>query len=154
MWLPCFCFPCRTSLQQSTYTCCVLAIAHEYSYQYGTFNISIFQSIMANTVEITPHLTDNPRAQLESWLESVASAARTFCADHSQWGALSLACTEAHWQALHGNPAIAAPRQVFADPGPLDPLANPAVRQQHKSSSITKVTVMIHYKQDLILLGV
>ena len=89
---------------------------------------------MANTVEITPHLTDNPRAQLESWLESVASAARTFCADHSQWGALSLACTEVHWQALHGNPAIAAPRQVFADPGPLDPLANPAVRQQHKDN--------------------
>jgi hypothetical protein len=114
------------------FACHVLYIAHEHSHQCGTFNMSIIQSIMANTVEITPHFTDNPRAQLESWLESVASAARKFCAEHSQWGALSLACTETHWQALHGDPAPAAPRQVFADPGPLDPLANPAVRQQHK----------------------
>ena len=37
MWLPCFCFPCRTSLQYSIFTCYVLSIAYESSYLYGIF---------------------------------------------------------------------------------------------------------------------
>jgi hypothetical protein len=40
MWLPCLCFSCRTSLQNSVFACCVLSIACECScsYQRGTFS--------------------------------------------------------------------------------------------------------------------
>jgi hypothetical protein len=45
---------------------------------------------------------------------------------------LAEACTDAHWQAIHGNPDVPAPRPVHVDPGALDPVAAPAVRQTHK----------------------
>jgi hypothetical protein len=45
---------------------------------------------------------------------------------------LAEACTDAHWQAIHGNPGVPVPRPANADPGALDPAAAPAVRQTHK----------------------
>jgi hypothetical protein len=45
---------------------------------------------------------------------------------------LAEACTDAHWQAIHGNPAVPVARPVHVDPGALDPAAAPAVRQTHK----------------------
>jgi hypothetical protein len=38
---------CRASLQQPIFTCYVLYIAHEYSYQHGTFNIKCVEPISA-----------------------------------------------------------------------------------------------------------
>ena len=81
---------------------------------------------------ISPTLHERPSHNLSRWLESVASAARAYCSSHSQWGALAEACTDAHWQAIHGNPNVPVPRPANADPGVLDPAAAPAVRQTHK----------------------
>jgi len=81
---------------------------------------------------ISPTLHERPSHNLSRWLESVASAARAYCSSYSQWGALAEACTDAHWQAIHGNPAVPVARPVHVDPGALDPAAAPAVRQTHK----------------------
>jgi hypothetical protein len=45
---------------------------------------------------------------------------------------LAEACTDARWQAIHGNPGVPTPRPANADPGALDPAAAPAVFQTHK----------------------
>jgi hypothetical protein len=82
------------------------------------------------SISPTPH--ERPSHNLPRLLESAASAARAYCPSHSQWGALAEACTDAHWQAIHGNPGVPVLRPVHADPGALDPAASSAVRQTHK----------------------
>ena len=77
-------------------------------------------------ITLTRTLADDPRNQLEFWLEEAATAARGMCSEHDFSGALTLAATDRVWAAYPGNvtnfaDVIAngdAPKSVPDPPGP------------------------------------
>ena len=54
-------------------------------------------------ITLTRTLADDPRNQLEFWLEEAATAARGMCSEHDFSGALTLAATDRVWAAYPGN---------------------------------------------------
>ena len=54
-------------------------------------------------ITLTRTLADDPRNQLEFWLEEAATAARGMCSEHDFNGALTLAATDRVWAAYPGN---------------------------------------------------
>jgi hypothetical protein len=87
-----------------------------------------------STPTIEPTLESHPRENLEAWLAAVGNAARKYCATHSQYGALHLACTDALWNALNpptgGTPV---PRPTHPAPAPLAGTETTAVRAVHSA---------------------
>ena len=85
-----------------------------------------------STPTIEPSLDSHPRENLETWLAAVGTAARKYCATHSQFGALHLACTDALWNAL--NPPVGGaptPRPNYPRPAPLVGNETAGVRTVH-----------------------
>jgi hypothetical protein len=89
-------------------------------------------------ITLTRTLADDPRNQLEFWLEEAATAARGMCSEHDFSGALTLAATDRVWAAYPGNvtnfvdviangdaPQIRA-RPTWALPNALDAAASAA----------------------------
>ena len=58
---------------------------------------------LAITLTRTLALADDPRTQLEFWLEEAATAERGMCSEHDFSGALTLAATDRVWSAYPGN---------------------------------------------------
>jgi hypothetical protein len=105
-------------------------IGHHYGLFYAIYNIYILEAI---SLALYPHSVNKfvLTAPYFMWLWFYLN---TFCAEHSQWGALSLTCTEPQWQALHGTPPSRLHARLLPTPVPWTPMPNahPAVRQPHK----------------------
>ena len=81
---------------------------------------------------ITPGLDVLPRKNLQLWLEVVGRRASSKCTMYDPRGLIWGACTDAVWSALNGGVLVARP--TFPHPGALDPAANPAAREIHKTA--------------------
>jgi len=57
----------------------------------------------AATFNITPSLVDDPRHNLEAWIENVETHARNMCASHDIMGALTLVVSDATWDLVPAN---------------------------------------------------
>ena len=86
----------------------------------------------SSTNPITPGLDVDPRNNLQLWLEVVGRRASSKCTIYDPRGLIWGACTDAVWLALNNN--VATPRPTFPNPGALDPAANPAAREIHKTA--------------------
>ncbi len=87
------------------------------------------------TLTLTHTLADNPRQQLEPWLEEVATLARGLCCQHDFSGALTIVATDIVWAQYPGNvtnmadvlangdPPNIRGRIAWGPPPPLDPAA-------------------------------
>ncbi len=51
-------------------------------------------------ITLTRTLADDPRTQLEFWLEEAATVARGMCSKHDFSGVLTLAATDRAWSAV------------------------------------------------------
>jgi hypothetical protein len=76
-------------------------------------------------ITLTRTLADDPRNQLEFWLEEAATAARGMCSEHDFSGALTLAATDRVWAAYPGNVTNFAD-VTWALPNALDAAASAA----------------------------
>jgi hypothetical protein len=55
------------------------------------------------TIHLTKSLANDPRAQLEPWLEEIETHARMICAQHDVTGALTLVASDAVWNCIPAN---------------------------------------------------
>ena len=55
------------------------------------------------TIHLTQSLANDPRAQLESWLEEIETHARNICAQHDETGALTLVASDAVRNCIPAN---------------------------------------------------
>ena len=67
------------------------------------------------TIHLTQSLANDPRAQLESWLEEIETHARNICAQHDVTGALTLVASDAVWNCIPANVTTAV-RIAAGDP--------------------------------------
>ncbi len=58
---------------------------------------------MAAPITLTKSLADDPRSELELWLEAVEKQARNLCPQHDITGALSLVVPDDVWKLVPGN---------------------------------------------------
>jgi hypothetical protein len=55
------------------------------------------------TIHLIQSLANDPRAQLEPWLEEIETHARNICAQHDVTGALTLDASDAVWNCIPVN---------------------------------------------------
>jgi hypothetical protein len=67
------------------------------------------------TIHLTQSLANDPRAQLEPWLEEIETRARNICAQHDVTGALTLVASDAVWNCIPANVTTAV-RIAAGDP--------------------------------------
>ena len=58
---------------------------------------------MAASITLTKSLANDPRSELEPWLEDVEKQAKNLCPQHDITGALSLVVPDDVWNLLPGN---------------------------------------------------
>ena len=67
------------------------------------------------TIHLIQSLANDPRAQLEPWLEEIETHARNICAQHDVTGALTLVASDAVWNCIPANVTTAV-RITAGDP--------------------------------------
>jgi hypothetical protein len=62
----------------------------------------------SQTINLTQSLANDPRVQLEPWLEEIETHACNLCAQHDVTGALILVASDGVWNSIPANLANAA----------------------------------------------
>jgi hypothetical protein len=94
---------------------------------------------MAVPITITKSLANEPRSELEPWLEDVEKQAKNLCSQHDSTGTLSLVVPDHAWQLIPGN--ITNPAEVAAGTHPATYRARPNwdMPQQHANNAAAAV---------------
>ena len=79
-------------------------------------------------ITLTQSLADDPRNQLEKWLEDVEIHARNSCAQWDISGALTLVATDEVWAEYPGNVTNMADVLANGDPPDIRALHQPPMR--------------------------
>ena len=103
---------------------------------------------MSAPITLTHSLANEPRTQLEPWLEDVETQARNQCPQHDITGALSLVVTDTVWNLVPGN--ITNPAQVAAGTHPAVFRARPDWDMPAQHANNAAAAVVSIYRADAL----
>ena len=102
------------------------------------------------TYNISPSLVDDPRHNLERWIENVETHARSMCAMHDVTGALTLVMTDAKWESIPVN--LTNPIDVAAGRNPVyrnrPDFVMPAAHANNAASAVVNIHRMATTKHN------
>ena len=99
-------------------------------------------------ITLTQSLADDPRNQLEKWLEDVEIHARNLCAQWDISGALTLVATDEVWAEYPGNVTNMA--DVLANGDPPDIRARPTWAAPAAHADNAAAAVVAKYKEGVL----